>query len=58
VPLGELAACLENHVEVHVATASEAEQAELFAAWDEADGCDEYVASIVRNGKFLEETAG
>lgn len=57
VPLGELAACLENHLEVHVAAATEAEEAELFAGWDEADGCDEYCQAIVRTGKFLEETA-
>ncbi len=58
VPLGELAACLENHIEVHVATANEDEEAELFAGWDEADACDEYCQAIVRTGKFLEETAG
>jgi hypothetical protein len=57
VPLGELAACLENHLEVHVAAASAAEEDELFAAWDEADACDEYCQAIVRAGKFIEETA-
>ncbi len=57
VPLGELAACLENHIEVHVATANDAEEDELFAAWDEADDCDEYCQAVIRTGRFLEETA-
>jgi len=57
VPLGELAACLTNHLEVTVTTASEAEQAELFTAWDEADANEEYVQAIVRNGTFYAETA-
>lgn len=57
VPLGELALCLENHIEVHVATANEAEEEELFAAWDAADECDEYCQAIVRSGKFITETA-
>lgn len=57
VPVGELAACLENHLEVHVATANAAEEEELFAAWDAADDCDEYCQAVIRTGKFLEETA-
>lgn len=57
VPLGELAACLENHLEVHVATATEAEEAALFEAWDEADACGEYVGAVTRTGDFYRETA-
>ena len=57
VPLGELALCLENHLEVHVAAATEAEEEELFAAWDEGDDCGEYVGAVTRTGDFYRETA-
>ncbi len=57
VPLGELALCLENHLEVTITTATEAEEEELFAAWDEGDDCDGYVGAVTRTGIFYSETA-
>lgn len=58
VPMGTLALCVTNHLEVEIVTASAEEEDELFAAWDEADACDEYGAAVVRNRKFIAETAG
>jgi AcrR family transcriptional regulator len=57
VPLGELALCLTNHLEVTVTTASAAEEEELFAAWAAAEDDDDFVAAVIRSGRFYEETA-
>lgn len=58
VPLGTFALCVTNHLEVEIVTATPEEEDELFAAWDEADDSPEYCAAVVRNGKFISETAG
>ena len=57
IPLGEFALVVSDILDRTVTTASEAEEEELFAAWDAAEDDDNFVAAVIRTGRFYQETA-
>lgn len=57
VPIGPFATVISDILDRNVLTASAAEEEELFAAWAAAEDDADFIAAVIRSGRFYQETA-